>query len=110
MGQCTITFLKRNTRPHGRANLVRINLSSSYATGGDTLARSTLGIGNRISIVEGNLVTSPAGHPVEVVYGANEFTNPLLRVRDAATGAEIASTTNLSAQSVVAEVYNNPYR
>src|SRR5688500_184464 len=111
MGQCTVTIRKKNTRPQGRGTYVQINLSSSYATGGDTVPRSLLGIGNRISelLVSGG-ATSPGGHAIEVLPGANEYADYKLRIRDAATGAEIANATNLSAQFLRAEAVATPYR
>jgi hypothetical protein len=104
MGTCTVTLNRRSgLRPTGQGVIATVNLSTSYATGGDTLPLSALGFRTG-AIVLGGGATSPAGHAVEVVYGATESVNPLLRVRDAATGAEIANATNLSAQSVRVEV------
>lgn len=110
MGNCTATVLKKNVRPFGRSAIVKINLSSSYATGGDTVPISVLGIGRRLSAILGISPTTPAGHAVELIPGATEYANPLLRVRDVATGAEITSTTNLSAQSLIVEAVGLPYK
>lgn len=110
MGNCTGTLLKKNVRPTGRSSIVKIALSSSYATGGDTVPLSILGIGNRLSALLGLSPTTPAGHAVEYIPAANEYTAPKLRVRDVATGAEIANATNLAAQSIIVEALAAPYR
>lgn len=104
MGNCTVTLKKRTgITPTGTAQLVTINLSSSYATNGDTLTRASLGVSQLHGVILGS-ATSPAGHAVEFVPGANDGTDPKIRVRDVATGTEITSTTNLSAQSIQALV------
>jgi hypothetical protein len=110
MGNCTGIIKKKHTRPYGRANIVRIALSASYATGGDTVPASILGIGNRLSALLVSGSTSPGGHAIEVLYGANEYAAAKLRIRDAATGTEIANATDLSAQSVYAEAIASPYK
>lgn len=110
MGNVAVTVLKKNQRPSGRAAIVRITFSNSYATGGDTVQRSATGLGNRLTAILGGAVTTPAGHAVEYVPAANEYTDPKLRVRDVATGAEIANATNLTAQSIICEVVASPYK
>ena len=110
MGNCTGVIKKRNVRPHGRSSIVQISLSSSYATNGDTVPLAILGIGNRCTALLGVGATTPAGHAVEYIPAANEYTAPKLRVRDAATGAEIANATNLAAQSITVEAVALPYR
>lgn len=117
MGQCAFTLKKKSAvSPFGKGSIVDINLSGSYATGGDTVSRATLKalgvlVGNRLSalILQAG-ASSPAGHAIEVINGASEYVDPLLRVRDVATGAEIANATNLSAQSIRALIISSPYR
>lgn len=105
MGTVTVTPRKHSgVLPTGTGKIVDIALSSSYATGGDTLTLASLGVTRLQALILASTATSPAGHAVEIIHGATEGTNPLLRVRDAATGAEIANATNLSAQSVRALV------
>jgi len=110
MGNCTAVIKKKNVRPYGRSNIVQISLSTSYATNGDTVPISILGIGNRLSAILGGAVTTPGGHAVEYIPAATEYTAPKLRVRDVATGAEISNATNLSAQSITVEVIASPYK
>jgi len=110
MGNCTVTIKKKGVRPFGRSNIVQIFLSNSYAAGGDTLPRSLLKIGNRLSaLILGSSVLSPSGHTVEVVYGATEFADPKLKVRDVATGTEVGAI-DLSASSIYAEAFGDPYK
>lgn len=110
MGNCTGTILKKNLRPSGRSSLVRINLSSAYAAGGDTVPRSILGIGNRLSaLIVSSGHTTPGGFHVEVIPGATEYADPKLKVRDILTGNPEV-TGNQSAQSVIAEAIATPYR
>lgn len=105
MGTCTVTPRKRSgILPTGTGQLVDIALSSSYATGGDTVTLASLGVTRLQGLILGSSASSPAGHAIEVLYGATEGDAPKLRVRDAATGAEIANATNLSAQSLRALV------
>lgn len=107
MGNCTAAIRKKSGLvPAGNCQIVDINLSTSYATGGDTLPASLLGFKNLDAVSLSSSVTSPAGHPVEIIYGAFGV-DPKLRVRDVATGAEISAATNLSAQSLKAVVYGD---
>lgn len=110
MGNCTVTIKKKSDRPFGRSTIAQVNLSSSYAAGGDTLPRSLLKIGNRLSmLILGSSVLSPTGHTVEVVYGATEYVDPKLRVRDVATGTEVGAI-DLSASSILVEAIASPYK
>ena len=111
MGNCTITVKKGapGITPAGQAKIVDIALSSSYATGGDTVPLASLGFKDCNALSLCGAALSPAGHAIEVIYGAAGVA-PLLRIRDAATGAEIANATNLSAQSIRAIAYgDNPH-
>ena len=111
MGNCTATIKKAapGVAPAGQAKIVDIALSGSYATGGDTLLASSLGFKNVDAISLCGAALSPAGHAVEVIYGAPGV-DPKLRIRDVATGSEISAATNLSAQSIRAIAYgDNPH-
>lgn len=117
MGNIAVTVKKKGPlTPHGKMSVVDLNMSGSYATGGDSLLRSTLKalgllVGNRLSaVILQSGALSPAGHALEVINGATEYTDPLIRARDVATGVEIPNTTNLSAQSVRALIISSPYR
>lgn len=105
MGNCTVTIKKRSgLTPTGDAKIVDIALSSSYATGGDTVTLASLGIARINMLSLASSATTATGHVVEVIHGAAETTAPKLRVRDSATGVEITNTTDLSAQTVRALV------
>lgn len=112
MGNCTVTIKKKSPqRVAGRSALVSIALSSSYATGGDTIPRNTLGIGNnRLShlMIAGH--TTPSGHHVELIPGATEYADPKVRVRNVTTGAELGAASNNATESFLAEAIGLPYR
>lgn len=111
MGNCTVTFKKTapGVTPAGLAKIVDIALSSSYATGGDTLLNSSLGVKDCQALSLCGASLSPAGHAVEVIYGAAGV-DLKLRIRDVATGAEIGAATNLSGQTIRAIAYaDNPH-
>lgn len=100
MGNCTATIKRRTgLTPTGNTVIADIALSGSYATGGDTVPLSTLGM-RSISALIISGPSTPGGHAIEVIHGAAETTAPLLRVRDVATGSELANASNNSAQSV----------
>jgi hypothetical protein len=107
MGNCAVTVLKKNVRPSGRSALVRITLSATYAAGGDTVPRASLGIGNRVSALLVSGATNPGGNTVSVVPGANEYTDPKLKCF---TPAGVEVTGNQSAESVIAEAISTPYK
>ena len=107
MGTCTVTPRRHSgILPTGTGKIVDIALSASYATGGDTVTLASLGV-TRLQALSIAGATSPGGHAVEVIHGATEATAPLLRVRDAATGAELANASNNSAQSLRAIVFGD---
>lgn len=109
MGTCTVTIKKRNYGRAAKEVIADIALSSSYATGGDTVPLAALEL-DTLHMLACNAITTPGGHAVEVIHGATEKTAPLLRVRDVAAGTELANASNNSAQSVRVVAYgNNPY-
>jgi hypothetical protein len=104
MGNCVVTTKKRTgVLPTGTGRVVDIALSASYATGGDTVTLASLGVSSLNALLCGG-ATTPGGHAVEVIHGAADTTAPLLRIRDAATGAQLANASDHSAQSVRALV------
>ncbi|MBA2370733.1 MAG: hypothetical protein H0V71_03695 [Chloroflexi bacterium] len=103
MGNVTVTKKKgTGITPTGQSMIADIALSSSYATGGDSVTLASIGM-RVVNAIICNAATTPGGHAVEVIHGTDGAV-PLLRVRDVATGVEIAATTSLSAQSVRAIV------
>ena len=110
MGNCTAVIRKKNVRPYGRSTIVKLSLSTSYLTGGDTIPLSILGLGNRVSFIGGQTQTTPGGHALEFIPGATEFAAWKVRARDVATGAELTNATDQSAQSVIVEAFASPYK
>lgn len=115
MGVCSVAIVKRaGPSPFGQSAVVDITLSSSYATGGDTVNIKDLGIGNRCSALI--LSGSVNGRVLEVAHGATEFTAPLIQafqdnaVAAAAALGEVAAATNLTSITVRAIAYASPYR
>lgn len=111
MGNCTVTIKKAapGLTPAGNCKIVDIALSASYATGGDTVTLASLGYKNVDAIDLCGGATTPGGHAVEVIHGAAGVA-PKLRVRDAATGAELTNATDQSGQSIRAVAYgDNPH-
>jgi UDP-N-acetyl-D-mannosaminuronate dehydrogenase len=53
--------------------------------------------------------TTPSGHQVEVIPGANEYADPKIRLRTAA-GAELTNATNVSGESVYPIALGDPYK
>jgi hypothetical protein len=100
MGTCTAVIRKRHVGVGAGVELiVDVNLSGSYATGGDTLTRASLGADSIQAIIPCSGGTTPGGHPLEYITPATETSNWLVRGRDAATGAELGNGSNQSAQS-----------
>jgi predicted aconitase len=112
MGNCTAVLKKGPTTgisPTGRAVIADVSLSTSYATGGDTVPLAALGLPDGVDALDlCAAVTTPGGHAVEYIPGATPATAPKLRVRDVATGVELTSATNNSAQSVRVIAYQLP--
>jgi len=110
MGNCTATIKKKSPlTPAGRTVVADVALSTSYATNGDTVPISIFGL-RRLSLLLANAHTTPGGHHVEVIHGADEYTAPKLRVRNVTTGAELGAASDNSAQSVRLIAYVMPYR
>jgi hypothetical protein len=107
MGNCTVQILKKNVRPYGRSALVKITFSNSYASGGDTVPRSLLGIGNRLSALQVGGASNPGGNTISVIPGATDYADPKLK---AFTPAGVEVTGDQTAQSVIAEAIASPYK
>lgn len=113
MGNCTVTIRKMATPqavPAGQSVVADIALSTSYATGGDTIPLASLGLPNGVDFIDvSGGATTPGGHAVEVVHGATPGTAPKLRVRDVAAGTELANASNNSGQTVRVMAYALPF-
>lgn len=111
MGNCTVTVKKKSpVSPSGKTVIVDIALSSSYATGGDTVTLASLGLKRLSALMLQTGVSSPGGHALEVINGADEYTAPKIRARDVAAGTELANAGDRSAEKVRAIAYSMPYR
>jgi hypothetical protein len=110
MGNLTGVVKHKKVRGAGNSNIVLLTFSNSYATGGDTLPISVLGIGKRVSYISPPGHTSPSGHAVEVIYGATEFTAPKLRLRLATSGAEQTNAVDMSGETILVEAFADPYK
>lgn len=114
MGTATVAIKKRTgITAVGQSTVVDITLSTSYATGGDTVTLASLGLPSVSAMV---LTSNAGGYNVQVVHGAVETTAPLLKVYQgdntnaaAAPGIEVPNTTNLSTVVVRAIVYSDPF-
>src|SRR6266542_435676 len=107
MGNCTVQILKKNVRPYGRSTLVKITFSAAYAAGGDTVPRSLLGIGNRVSALLVGGATNPGGNTVSVIPGATEYADQKLK---AFTPAGVEVKADQSGQSIIGEAIASPYK
>lgn len=109
MGNCTATIKKRTgVSAVGQAVIADLALSTSYATGGDAIPPSIFGLSGISMLHIGSPGTTPGGHALEFIYGT-EAAGPLVRVRDVATGAELANASNNAAQSVRVTAILDPF-
>lgn len=113
MGNCTVTIKRRTgLTPTGQTVIADIALSTSYATGGDTLVISDLGMRSVSAVLlSGSSPTS--GVALSVVHAAADTTAPKIKayqdVTPAATAPlpEVAAATNLSTHVVRAVVFGD---
>ena|ERR1043166_8297521 len=111
MGNCTAVIKKKASgRGFGRSIIAQVSLSTSYATGGDTVPLSIFGLRRLSALLVSSGHTTPGGHHVEVIPGATEYAAPLLRVRNVTTGAELTNATDNSAQSIIVEAITTAYK
>ena len=113
MGTCTVAFKKRTgLSPTGRCVIADITLSSSYATGGDTITNASLGMsGVDAIIISGASETS--GVVFAIDHPAVSSTDCKIKayqdVTPAATAPlpEVAAATNLSTHVIRALVFGD---
>lgn len=113
MGNCTVAIKRRTgISTTGQTVIADVTMSASYATGGDTLLISDLGM-KSVSAVILSGASPTSGVALSVVHGAAETTNPKIKayqdVTPAATApfAEVAAATNLSTHVVRAVVFGD---
>lgn len=123
MGTCAVTIRKKTgIVPTGRAAIVDITLSASYADGGDTVPISALGIGKRCDLlmlqgdggVPGGVGADITGRSLVVVNGATPFIDPKIAVYQQGVGAgpltELAAAQSVATITVRALALALPYR
>jgi hypothetical protein len=114
MGTATVAIKKAapGLAGAGVAKIVDITLSSSYATGGDTVTLTSLGMSSLDALM---LTGNAAGYACEVVHGATPTTDPKIRLwEDKATAAatplgEEAAATNVTSVVLRAIAYGSPH-
>jgi hypothetical protein len=110
MGNCTASIKRVFSEGPLKAVIADVSLSSSYATGGDTLPLSALGM-NTVEAV--NLCGGQGGRLLEVVHGATDVTAPKIKayrdVTPAATAPlpEETAATNLTTTTVRVIAYGD---
>lgn len=73
--------------------------SSSYATGGDSLAAAAFGLTKIHCFMGSSVLTNSGTYRIEIIYpNENGVSTVKLFWRVVATGAEVANTTDLSAE------------
>jgi hypothetical protein len=97
MGNVAATIVRTWSDGPVKMVIADLSMSSSYATGGDTVPLSALGLSSLEAL---DLTSNTSGaalfHPLIVIHGANNRTAPKIMARDVAAGTEIANATNLS--------------
>src|SRR3990172_4669530 len=114
MGNCTVAIKKRTGNAvSGKVIVADITMSTSYATGGDTVPLASLELSSiDVLMLSGN----SGGYTMEVVHGAAPTTAPKIKLyEDKVTAAspplsEEANATNVSTIVVRAIAYgDNPH-
>jgi hypothetical protein len=100
VGNCTGTIKRVYNEGPMKQTIVDLSMSGSYATGGDTVPLSVLGLTTveYLNLCAGT--SNTLGHPLAVIHGATPQTAPKIFARDVGTGAEVANATNLSTMVV----------
>jgi hypothetical protein len=100
MGNCTATVKRVYSEGPYKEVIADIAMSTSYATGGDTLPLSALGLGSCdvVNLCAG--AGAVLGHALAVIHGATPGTAPKIFARDVATGTEVSNATPLQTEIV----------
>ena len=97
MGTCAVAIKKRDVGIGDHVEVTAdVTLSSSYATGGDTLTLASLGLKTLRALILCSSVAPATTRPLAVVHGATEVTDPKIMAMVVATGIEETAATNLS--------------
>jgi hypothetical protein len=97
MGTCAVAIKKRDGGIGDHVEVTAdVTLSSSYATGGDTLKISDLGLKTLRSLILCSSIAPATTRPLAVVHGATEVVDPKIMAMVVATGIEETAATNLS--------------
>lgn len=106
MGTCTVTLRKRHLGVGaGIEVFADISPSTSYLNGtGETLTLKSLGLDSLQALI---VCSNTGGFNYQVVHGATERTDPLIKIfqgdnanAGAGPGIEVPNATNLSAQVI----------
>lgn len=101
MGTCSVTIKKRDAGIGDHVEVTAdVALSTSYATGGDTLTLSSLGLKTLRSLILCSSVAPATTRPLAVVHGATEVTDPKIMAMVVATGIEETAAVNVSTSIV----------
>ena len=109
MGTCTVSIKKRTgLAPTGKCVIADITLSSSYATGGDTIDPKTL----ELTSIDAVILSGASPTSGVVLAFAPGATNKLKAYQDVTPAAtaplpEVAAATNLSTHVVRAVIYGD---
>src|SRR6266566_2319765 len=100
MGNVTVTVKRVFSDGPMKTVIADLAMSSSYATGGDTVPLASLGLGTIEAL---DLTTSTSGaalfHPLMVIHGATNKIAPLIMARDVAAGTQIGNAVDLSSMT-----------
>lgn len=99
MGTATVSIKKRTgITPTGQAVVADVTLSSSYATGGDTVPIASFGLKTLSALM---LSGNAGGYVCEAVHGATEIVDPKIKLYDDdATAADDPFTEEANATNV----------
>lgn len=98
MGTCTVTLKRKNVNLGSMHGVIAdVALSSSYATGGDTLTIASLGLQTLEALIV-PAAGSVLGHVIAPIHGTTIKTDPLIFARDVVTGAQVTNAFDASTE------------
>lgn len=103
MGNCTATILRAYSSGPMKHVIADLTMSGSYATGGDTVPLSILGLANVEMLNISGASAGLVGHTLSVVHGATSRTAPKILARDVVTGTEVTAAQSLATMVVRVE-------
>lgn len=103
MGNCTATIKRSFSEGPMKKVIADLAMSTSYATGGDTVPLSIFGLSSIELLNICGASSSVTGHTLAVLHGATPLTAPKIFARDVGTGAEVTNATNVATMVVRVE-------